>query len=107
MVIDKIKWNPIIDPERLKDVSSVEMWQGKTVLVSDLFEEEISFEFIATIYAQMSSTPLTTFEVINKDKKRAIRFYNWIHNNIKKGLGKENLFNIIFPPLNVILIWTK
>lgn len=56
--------------------------------VSDLFHEDVPFEFIAQVYAVMAATPKHIYQVLTKRPERALEFYEWI----------ESTWPAIFPP---------
>lgn len=46
--------------------------------MSDLFHEDLSFEFIASVHATMIACRSHTFQVLTKRPKRAWEFYRWL-----------------------------
>ncbi len=46
--------------------------------MSDLFHEEVPFEFIAAVYAQIIRTPQHTYQILTKRPERAVKFYAWL-----------------------------
>jgi protein gp37 len=51
--------------------------------MSDLFHEEIPFEFIAAVYGVMAATPRHTFQVLTKRPERALEFFAWHAEQVK------------------------
>jgi len=54
---------------------------GKKVFVcdvSDLFHEDVPFEFIGKVFAVMIALQNTIFQVLTKRTKRALEFYQWM-----------------------------
>lgn len=94
------------EPEKNK-----KKWAGKKVFVcsmSDLFQEDVPFEFIAKVYSKMYAHPNTTFQILTKRPKRALEFYNFCYENISKlNLVFDKFFilllgkSLIFPPPNI------
>lgn len=53
---------------------------GKKVFVcdvSDLFHDDVSFEFIAKIFHEFYYLPNTTFQILTKRPQRALEFFKW------------------------------
>lgn len=46
--------------------------------MSDLFHEDVSFEFIAAVFGVMAACPQHTFQVLTKRPDRALAFFEWI-----------------------------
>lgn len=46
--------------------------------MSDLFHEEIPFEFIAAVFGVMAACPRHTFQVLTKRPERAAQFMEWV-----------------------------
>lgn len=45
--------------------------------MSDLFHEDISFEFIAAVFSVMSDIDRHTYQVLTKRPERMVKFYEW------------------------------
>lgn len=71
-----------IHHERLMEpVNSLKKLKGKKVFVcdvSDLFHDDVPFEFIGAVLAIMLMMPETIFQVLTKRPKRAVEFFNWL-----------------------------
>jgi protein gp37 len=55
-------------------------WFNKKVFVcsmSDLFHEDVTFDFIAKVFREFSELPYTTFQILTKRPERAIEFFKW------------------------------
>lgn len=50
--------------------------------MSDLFHEDVPFEFIAAVFGIMAACPQHTFQVLTKRPERALAFLNWADENI-------------------------
>jgi protein gp37 len=50
--------------------------------MSDLFHEDVPFEFIAAVFGVMAACPQHTFQVLTKRPARALEFYEWADQNI-------------------------
>jgi len=46
--------------------------------MSDLFHEDVPFEFIAAVFGVMAACPQHTFQVLTKRPERALAFFEWI-----------------------------
>lgn len=46
--------------------------------MSDLFHEDVSFEFIAAVFGVMAAAPQHTFQVLTKRPKRMREFFAWV-----------------------------
>ena len=46
--------------------------------MSDLFHEDVPFEFIAAVFGVMAACPQHTFQVLTKRPERALEFFEWI-----------------------------
>lgn len=46
--------------------------------MSDLFHEDVSFEFVAAVFGVMAACPQHTFQVLTKRPERARQFFEWI-----------------------------
>lgn len=46
--------------------------------MSDLFHEDVSFEFIAAVFGVMAACPQHTFQVLTKRPARALEFFEWL-----------------------------
>jgi protein gp37 len=76
--------------------------------MSDLFHEDVPFEFIVKVYAIMKACPQHTFQVLTKRIERALEFYKWVQGNIDQlkialpilGFVMKNE-GAFFPPSNV------
>lgn len=47
--------------------------------MSDLFHEDIPFEFIASVFAVMGVTTRHTYQVLTKRPERMMKFFKWAH----------------------------
>jgi protein gp37 len=45
--------------------------------MSDLFHEDVPFEFIAAVFGVMAACPQHTFQVLTKRPERALEFFEW------------------------------
>lgn len=50
--------------------------------MSDLFHEDVPFEFIAAVFGVMAACPQHTFQVLTKRPERALQFLQWADVNI-------------------------
>lgn len=46
--------------------------------LSDLFHEDLSFEFIAQVYAVMATASWHQYQILTKREQRALEFYRWL-----------------------------
>ena len=46
--------------------------------MSDLFHEDVPFEFIAAVYGVMAACPQHTFQVLTKRPERMLEFFEWV-----------------------------
>lgn len=46
--------------------------------VSDLFHDEIPFEYIAAVFGVMAACPRHTFQVLTKRPERMVEFFRWV-----------------------------
>lgn len=49
--------------------------------MSDLFHDDVPFEFIAAVFGVMAACPQHTFQVLTKRPARAVEFLRWIHSD--------------------------
>lgn len=75
------RWNGAVRlvPERLAD--PLRWRKPRRIFVnsmSDLFHDEVPFEFIAAVFGVMAATPRHTFQVLTKRPKRALEFFEWV-----------------------------
>lgn len=72
-------------------------WAGKRVFVcsmSDLFHEDVPFEFIYSVFTRMAMCRETTFQIPTKRIARAVEFYNCLEQRIMDlGYNAELLFS--------------
>lgn len=72
----------VLHNERLDEPQkNKKKWAGKKVFVcsmSDLFQDDVPFDFIAMVYARMARVQTTTFQILTKRPQRALEFYKWI-----------------------------
>ncbi len=47
--------------------------------MSDLFHEDVPFEFIASVFAIMSVTTRHTYQILTKRPERMVEFFEWVH----------------------------
>lgn len=45
--------------------------------MSDLFHEDVPFEFVAAVFGVMAACPQHTFQVLTKRPERALKFFEW------------------------------
>lgn len=50
--------------------------------MSDLFHEDVPFEFVAAVFGVMAACPQHTFQVLTKRPERALEFLEWASENI-------------------------
>lgn len=50
--------------------------------MSDLFHENVPFEFIATVFAVMSVTTRHTYQVLTKRPARMLEFFHWLNDGM-------------------------
>lgn len=48
-------------------------------VLSDLFHEDVPFEFIAAVFGVMAACPQHTFQVLTKRPERALAFFEWLY----------------------------
>lgn len=46
--------------------------------MSDLFHEDVPFEFIAAVYGVMAACPQHTFQILTKRPERMLEFFEWV-----------------------------
>lgn len=49
--------------------------------MSDLFHEDVPFEFIAAVFGVMAACPQHTFQLLTKRPERAVEFFEWTEAN--------------------------
>lgn len=68
------------------------MPQGAKVFLcprSDLFHEQVPFDFIVQVYGVMSMLPGLTFQILTKRSERMRQFYRWLHETAQAaGMGE-------------------
>lgn len=69
--------------------------------MSDLFHEKTPFEWIMKVYDVMNQTPWHTYQILTKRPERALEFYKWMGENIKKA-GFDSVPSQSNNPLNYI-----
>lgn len=78
---DKGRWNGRIAlvPEKLADPLR---WRKPARVfvnsMSDLFHENVSFEYIAAVFGVMAAAEKHTFQVLTKRPQRALEFFAWL-----------------------------
>lgn len=94
-------------PERLNEpFATREKLKGKKVFVcdmSDLFHEDVPFEFIYSVFTRMATLPDTVFQVLTKRIDRAVEFYTWFDKKIDALGYSAELISPEFPLPNVWL----
>jgi protein gp37 len=55
--------------------------------MSDLFHEDVPFEFIAAVFGVIAACPQHTFQVLTKRPERALEFFEWVASG---DLGKKS-----------------
>lgn len=78
---DDGKWNGKLQlrPHRLEE--PLRWRRPRKVFVcsgSDLFHEDVPFEFIAAVFGVMAAAPEHTFQVLTKRPSRALEFFEWV-----------------------------
>lgn len=87
------------DVLRFDGMTPLALWNGKAVTMpdrldqplrwskprrifvnsmSDLFHEDVSFEYIAAVFGVMAAAPQHTFQVLTKRPQRALAFFEWL-----------------------------
>ncbi len=104
-------FTPKIHPEKLKQVKSIPA--GSKVFVnstSDLFHEEIPFDFIKLVVDAIRSRPDVIFQVLTKRPERAARYWNstvfdneqgfpanlWLGVSVEMALFKHRISTLLF-----------
>lgn len=59
-------------------------------VLSDLFHEDVPFEFVAAVFGVMAACPQHTFQVLTKRPERALEFFEWID---AKAAGDDTVAN--------------
>lgn len=86
-------------PERLSEPNKMGIkLHGKKVFVcdvSDLFHDDVSFEFIDDVFAQILACYDTTFQILTKRLQRALEYFErnefvWPFDNLWIGVSCEN-----------------
>lgn len=70
-------------PERL--VHPIRWKNPRKIFVnsmSDLFHEDVPFQFIASVFAIMGVTTRHTYQILTKRPKRMLEFFEWAHEEI-------------------------
>lgn len=55
--------------------------------MSDLFHEDVPFDFIAAVFGVMAAAQQHTFQILTKRPKRALQFFRWIDEVAGQGFG--------------------
>ena len=53
--------------------------------MSDLFHEDVPFQFIADVFAVMACTTRHTYQILTKRPARMLEFFNWLHDEGDAG----------------------
>lgn len=87
-------YNVRLHPERLQQ--PLHWKQPRMVFVnsmSDLFHENVPFEFIGKVFYTMSAASKHTFQVLTKRPQRMLEYYEWMRNtSTSKGYLDESDF---------------
>jgi protein gp37 len=71
----------VMHDDRLAEaIKNKKKWAGKKVFVcsmSDLFHDDVPFEFIQKIFNAFYYLPTTTFQILTKRPARALEFFRW------------------------------
>src|SRR5262245_31549555 len=46
--------------------------------MSDLFHDDVPFEFVAAVFGVMAATPQHTYQVLTTRRERALEFFAWV-----------------------------
>lgn len=82
--LGKTQWTGVVKlvPERLREIVALgRRKKGSRVFVcdmSDMFHEDVPFEFIAAIFGAMACAPNHLFYVLTKRAERAVEFGLWL-----------------------------
>lgn len=83
----------VAQPDKLSEPFG---WKkGKRIFVnsmSDLFHEDLSFEFIAAVFGVMSKASQHTFQVLTKRPRRMLEFFEWIRRQYEPTFGHPTGF---------------
>jgi protein gp37 len=97
--------NVTLHPDRLYEPGKMRnKLKGKKVFVcdmSDLFHEDVPFEFIYRVFSRMGNCPDTIFQVLTKRISRAVEFYKWFDDVIMKLGYAAELISPEFPIPNI------
>lgn len=67
--------------------------------MSDLFHEDVPFEFITKVFAIMALSPRHTFQILTKRPQRAVNYFNYIHSPEHHRNAKEKIQKYAHPYL--------
>ena len=79
--VERRRWNRtcVTVPERLEDPLR---WKKPARVfvnsMSDLFHDDVPFEFIAAVFGVMAATPQHTYQILTKRPQRMREFFEWI-----------------------------
>ena len=59
--------------------------------MSDLFHEDLPFEWIAAVFGVMAASPQHTFQVLTKRPARALEFFRWLDLQADVGVKDDDL----------------
>lgn len=91
----KRRWNGRAEmvPARLAD--PLKWKKPRRVFVnsmSDLFHEDVTFEFVAACFGVMAATPQHTYQILTKRPERMLAFFEWACNEAdKRGYGQPEV----------------
>jgi protein gp37 len=90
--------------------------QPKRIFVnsmSDLFHEDVPFEYIAAVFGVMAATRQHTYQVLTKRPERMLEWFEWIgqHNDRSLKLwqalsdASDSVADFMLPPIPTLLNW--
>ena len=54
--------------------------------VTDMFHEQVPFEYIAALFAVMAATPWVTYQLVTKRPERMLEWFRWVESRPTEGL---------------------
>jgi protein gp37 len=101
VITDAGRWNgrAVTMPDRLAEPLRWRAPQRVFVnSMSDLFHEDVPFEFIAAVFGVMAAAPRHTFQVLTKRPARMLKLFKWLDNalafNRKEDVGCQSAVDI-------------
>ena len=88
--VERRRWNRtcVTVPERLEDPLR---WKKPARVfvnsMSDLFHDDVPFEFIAAVFGVMAATPQHTYQILTKRPQRMREFFEWLDARVAE-IGK-------------------